>query len=148
MTDHGIDCRVYRLANHDVVEPVGELDCFTMTGVEELLYRLPVRPRASVVVDLSGVTFFDCAALHMLARARQRVVESGGAFDVVCPGPWPRRILRLSGLLDVFAPAFSLGELVEPAELVELIEAMGPIGPVGPAASAGRADRAERVDHG
>jgi len=130
---------VYRLANHDVVEPAGELDCFTMTGVEELLYRLPARPRASVVLDLSAVTFFDCAALHMLARARQRVIEGGGAFDVVCPGAWPRRILRLSGLLDVFAPVRSLSELIDRAE---------PVDPAPPIGSAPPADLVERVDHG
>lgn len=126
MTDQGIDCRVYRLAGHDVVEPAGELDCFSMIRVEELMFRLPVRARASMVVDLTGVTFFDCAALHMLARARQRVIEGGGVFDVVCPGAWPRRILRLTGLLDVFAPALSLAELIGPTERVDRLEHASP----------------------
>ncbi|WP_406288856.1 STAS domain-containing protein [Embleya sp. NBC_00896] len=111
MTDPGIDSRVRVHGHWNVVELVGELDCATVFDAEAVLLRLPMHAGAAVVVDLSEVTFLDCAALHMLSRTRSRVLALGGTFHLICPGTWPRRIMQVVGLLYVFRPVASQAEL-------------------------------------
>jgi anti-sigma B factor antagonist len=118
MTDLAIASRVHVRGRWHVVELAGELDCASVSDAERVLRRFPLRTGDAVVVDLLGVTFFDCAALHLLSRTRIRVLARGGTFHVVCAGAWPRRILRLGGLLDVFRPVASTAELAIEDEAV------------------------------
>ncbi|MYW05445.1 STAS domain-containing protein [Streptomyces sp. SID3343] len=111
MTNVAIAGRVHVRGRWHVVELAGELDCATVCEAETVLRRFPLRVGDAVVVDLLRVTFLDCAALHLLSRTRVRVLAQGGTFHVVCAGAWPRRILRLGGLLDVLRPVASTAEL-------------------------------------
>jgi anti-sigma B factor antagonist len=111
MADLAIDSRVHVHGRWHVVELAGELDCSTVCDVDALLHRLPLRAGGAVVVDLLRVTFLDCAALHLLSRTRTRVLALGGTFHVVCADAWPRKILRLGGLLHILRPVASRAEL-------------------------------------
>jgi anti-anti-sigma factor len=52
-------------------------------------------------VDLGGVTFLDCTGLGALIGARNVAVHSGRQLRVHHPQPFVRRILEVTGLVDV-----------------------------------------------
>ncbi|MEU4214717.1 STAS domain-containing protein [Actinoplanes sp. NPDC026623] len=87
----------------DVVTVVlrGEVDVLNVGQVRVALEEaLESRPR-TIVVDLSGLSFIDSSGLGSLTFGFQRARDSGIAFRLARPGPAVRRILVLSGLLEV-----------------------------------------------
>jgi anti-anti-sigma factor len=71
----------------------GEVDMSTA----EQMYRAALADGVRAAsVDLTGVTFFDSAAIHALVRLSDRYP---GAFEVQ-PSPQVRRVLDISGLGD------------------------------------------------
>ena len=61
---------------------------------------------AEVQLDLSGVSFIDCAGLSALLRARRSAASHGWAVRVVAMSPEVRQLLDLSGTLELLsAPA-------------------------------------------
>lgn len=54
-----------------------------------------------VYVDVAWVTFIDCAALAMLARARRRLAVAGVTMSVVGASPRFERVCRLSGYTEL-----------------------------------------------
>lgn len=59
---------------------------------------------AEVQLDLSGVSFIDCAGLSALLRAREVAALHGWALRVVAMSPVVRRLLELSDTLELLAP--------------------------------------------
>lgn len=55
-----------------------------------------------VVVDVSKVTFIDCAGLGELVVARARLLASGRSMRLFAPSPVVRRLMALTGLSDGF----------------------------------------------
>ena len=98
------DVAVEHLDGTVLVCPIGELDLETASTLERVLERLICGPLA-LEIDLSGVTFADCAGLRPIRQAlRQgsysltRVRLSGGA-------PAVQRVLELTGLHEPLTPA-------------------------------------------
>jgi anti-anti-sigma factor len=73
----------------------GECDLANATEIESWLRGFG---RAAIDVDLSGVTFFDAAALRALLKARRRNPN----MRIVEPSPAVRRVLELTGTYAVF----------------------------------------------
>ena len=97
------DVAVEHLDGTVVVCPIGELDLASAPELERVLEALITGPLA-VVVDLSGLTFVDCAGL----RPIQRVVRQGGSlarFRLSGPSPFVQRVLDLCGLASPVASA-------------------------------------------
>ena len=71
----------------------------------------------TVVVDMSGTSFCDSAALNVLVRAHQRALADGGELRLVLAGSGVMRIFVVTGI-DQMIPIFaSLDEaLSRPAE--------------------------------
>ncbi|WP_186316257.1 STAS domain-containing protein [Catellatospora sichuanensis] len=90
-------------APHEVVVAVsGEIDL----GVrDELLNALHATIRmagvTSVVVDLSRVSFMDSTGLHVLLAARETAHSSGVGFNVVGATGLARRVLAVTGMLEL-----------------------------------------------
>ncbi len=61
--------------------------------------------RMHVVVDLTEVSFIDCACLRVLVAARRQADRRRWAFAVVAPAPTVARALHLV-LLDAEFPTF------------------------------------------
>ena len=57
-----------------------------------------------LIVDLSQVSFLDCSGISYLLTGRRAAVQRGCGFMVADPGPHIRRVLRLTGVLDVLLP--------------------------------------------
>ena len=79
-----------------LVCPVGELDLATAPVLERVLDTLVGRP-PTVELDLTGLTFVDCAGLRPI---RQVLVRADSFTRVRVSGACPhvQRVLRMTGL--------------------------------------------------
>jgi anti-anti-sigma factor len=79
--------------NSVTVRVAGEVDMSTA----DRMYQAAVSDGAgSATLDLTGVTFFDSAAIHALIRLSERYPEA----LAVLPSAQVRRVLDISGLGD------------------------------------------------
>jgi anti-anti-sigma factor len=84
------------------VSVVGEVDLATVPALRDrLLTVVHEQAPAALVVDLAGVTFLDCAGIGTLVAAHNAAIRAGGQVRVSDPHPTVRRLLDLTGLLDV-----------------------------------------------
>ena len=78
----------------------GEADLTTRALAEVLTAEAAKKPRL-LLVDMSGLTFIDSAALHEIVRAHRKLRADGCLLALVSPSPMVSRILQLSGLDQV-----------------------------------------------
>lgn len=83
-----------------IVTVEGEIDTSTVGGLSECLTCVVSKEPSRLVIDLAGVSFLDCSAVHAFVRARQALP---GACPVVLRSPRPqaRRAFELTGLDSV-----------------------------------------------
>jgi anti-anti-sigma factor len=88
------DARLIRVA--------GEID---LSSVDQLTSELESarREEATVLLDLSAVTFIDSTGLHVLLGASRDSAMSDWPFFIVRPSPVVRRLVEVSGTADVLA---------------------------------------------
>ncbi|MEU5085466.1 anti-sigma factor antagonist [Streptomyces sp. NPDC021356] len=96
--------RVRRHRGHTVLEFHGEIDIAAAVRILPRLDRVTARPESRVVIDLSGVEFFDCSGLRLLHRVRNRVLGQGGDVLLVCTHPLTLRVLAVTGLSRLVPP--------------------------------------------
>jgi anti-anti-sigma factor len=108
--------RVRRDRGHTVLEFHGEIDIAAAAQIAPYLDRVTARPGVRVVIDLSGVDFFDCSGLRLLYRARGRVLDRGGELRLVCAHPLTLRILKVTGLARLLPPQPTLDAALERPE--------------------------------
>jgi anti-sigma B factor antagonist len=98
-----------------VVRALGEIDVSTAPRLHSEL--LAVRIDApKVVVDLAEVSFLDSTGLGVLVEEmkRRRSVTSDATLDLVVTRPQIRKVLEVTGLVEVFAVHDSLDDAVAP----------------------------------
>lgn len=78
-----------------ICRPVGELEAFTVVQFREAL--VGVAASRALLIDLSGVTFFDSAGLGALIGGIRHARELGGEVVVVCSRPAILNLLRSIG---------------------------------------------------
>ncbi|WP_059011144.1 STAS domain-containing protein [Streptomyces specialis] len=95
---------VFSVRDRVTVSAAGELDFATLPRLRTALAAaLATRPR-SVDVDLSGVSFCDCAGVNVLLWARGQAVAEGIAFRVTGTGaPVVARLFHLLRVGHLFA---------------------------------------------
>ncbi|HET9656466.1 MAG TPA: YbdK family carboxylate-amine ligase [Kineosporiaceae bacterium] len=82
-----------------LLDALALLEVITLSVVEPAPGEGGPEDRHALVVDLSGVTFLDCAAFQVLVAASQRCAGLGRRFVVTgTPGP-VRRLLRVVGVV-------------------------------------------------
>ena len=79
----------------------GEIDLATVPELRRRLGRASTRG-PELVVDLSAVTFMDCAGLHPLLEARRRQRALGGRLLLIGPSWAVVRVLQMTGFLAAF----------------------------------------------
>lgn len=108
-----LDVAVERPSQHVAVLHVsGELDGCTVERLQELLHHRLTACMRTVVLDLSGVTFFNTAGLDLLQQCQQRAEHREVSFRVVRDRD--DRVLRVLEVLDL-VPRFLLYPSVEQA---------------------------------
>ena len=81
-----------------VVAICGEIDIQSAPGLREELLRVIRRCGPQVTIDLSGVTFLDCAGINvLLATLRRARLEDGWVSLIRVPS----RVQRMISLLDL-----------------------------------------------
>ncbi|MFF7892893.1 anti-sigma factor antagonist [Streptomyces sp. NPDC007907] len=108
--------RVRRERGHTVLEFRGEIDLAAASEIAPHLDRETARPAARLVIDLSGIDFFDCSGLRLLYRARSRVLDRRGQVLLVCAHPLTLRVLRITGLSRLLPPQPTLDAALEQPE--------------------------------
>jgi anti-anti-sigma factor len=89
---------VHRLDGYTIVTISGEIDIVSAPMLRERLLGL-LRPHTSrIVIDLSGVTFYDASGLAVLVGASRRADQLGGVLRLAAPAPMTARVLRVTGL--------------------------------------------------
>ena len=83
-----------------VVRLVGEADVTTLALAEVLGAEAAKKPRL-LLVDVSGLTFIDSAALHQLVQAHRKLRADGCRLELVGPSRAVARILQLSAIDQV-----------------------------------------------
>ncbi len=81
---------------HVVVALCGDLDLVSVAAVEAAVTAL-VAHGQSLIIDMSGLDFIDCASLSAVLRIQEMIRHEGG--DMVLAGPQlrARRLLALTG---------------------------------------------------
>ncbi|MFG2500982.1 STAS domain-containing protein [Streptomyces sp. NPDC048441] len=102
--------RVYGLDGAVVIELHGEIDLLAYHRMAPLLDPITGGPAATVIIDLSGTTFFDCSGISLLVRAHRRTTARDARLAVVCTHPLTLRILRITGLMPMLLPVATLRE--------------------------------------
>jgi anti-sigma B factor antagonist len=83
-----------------VVRLVGEADLTTQALAEVLDAEAAKKPRL-LLVDISGLTFIDSAALHDILRAHRKLRADGCLLALAGPSRAVARILQLSAIDQV-----------------------------------------------
>jgi anti-sigma B factor antagonist len=95
----------------DVVSLSGEFDLSAAENLADAFERTSARSRL-VVVDLSGVQFFDSTALGLVLGLRRRLLNIGGRLALVIDGREALRVFQISGLDRIFALSRTVDEAV------------------------------------
>jgi anti-sigma B factor antagonist len=85
-----------------VLRVAGEVDIQTSPALQEHLQGVLDQGKSSIVVDLGEVTFLDSTGLSVLVVGLKRCQGAGGDMRIVSPQPNVRRVLEITGLIDVF----------------------------------------------
>jgi anti-sigma B factor antagonist len=87
-----------------VVTISGEIDIQSGPQLRDQLLRVIRRQGARLALDLTGVTFIDCAGINVLLAARRRAQLEGGSLRVLQASARVRRIFALTRLDHVLMP--------------------------------------------
>ncbi|MFD9061136.1 STAS domain-containing protein [Kitasatospora purpeofusca] len=88
----------------------GEIDYDTMPRLREVLGACFTGEPSRIGVDLSGVTFCDCAGLNVLLWARQQAHHAGIGFQVDgIRAPIVNRLFDIVGVSDLFRARSATG---------------------------------------
>lgn len=75
----------------------GELDLATAASLEVELMAVEATDAKQIVLDLSGLTFMDSGAVHLIARADARCTAAAKRLRLLCGPPHSQRVLALTG---------------------------------------------------
>lgn len=96
----------------DVVSLAGEFDFAATSRVGAVIKALLTAGRRRVLVDLDEVTFMDGAAVGVLVRGSELMLQVGGALEVT-EHPMCLRVLRTTGELECLTVHRSATEVVD-----------------------------------
>ena len=94
-----------------VVWVIGDVDTNAAEVFRDMMLRVMRRHSPSLLLDLSGVSFMDCAGLRALLMTRRLAAMRGGSVCLITESPAVRRIIDLLGVRDVFPVRERLAEL-------------------------------------
>ena len=91
-------------ADRAEVALAGELDLATAPAITRAVRQLRSAGHQHVLVILDEVTFLDASTLDVLVAAHRDMTASGGSLRIT-PHPLMARLLRITGMADVFTAA-------------------------------------------
>lgn len=109
---HGKVAGSYPKDGYTVVWARGEIDFATAPDLVQELAGAVRAPRCRVIVDLTEVTFMDSAGILALSRARRTAAANSGELRLVGARPMIRKVLRVTGLEEIFPVHSTLEEAI------------------------------------
>jgi len=88
---------------HAVVALCGELGLADAPALASHLMTAVAACGPSIIVDLADLTFIDCCGLGILVRVLQWTRKCGGNMPLAAPQQRVRKVLSVTGLMDVFS---------------------------------------------
>lgn len=107
-----LSIHVHHVDGTPVFELAGSLDIATSPSVRATLTDASGRGSHRIIVDLQQVDFLDSTGLGALIGAQRRAREFEGEVRLVAKEGQILRLLRITGLLKVFAVYPNLDEAV------------------------------------
>jgi anti-sigma B factor antagonist len=95
-----------------VLDVAGEVDVYSAPELRERLSDLLNADDASLVVNLSEVTFLDSTGIGTLVAGLNRAVQFGGTLILVCDHERILKLFRITGLDTVFSIRSSVDDAV------------------------------------
>jgi anti-anti-sigma factor len=86
-----------------IVAISGEVDVCTEAPLQQALLRIIRERSARLMLDVSGVSFMDCAGLRALLATRCRAEMRGGCMRLIAASAAVRRIIELTGTHEALA---------------------------------------------
>jgi len=86
-----------------VVAVSGEIDVSTEDPLQQVLLRIMCERGARLLLDLSGVSFMDCAGLRAVLATRRRAELRGGFVRLTAVSAPVGRIIDLTGTREAFS---------------------------------------------
>jgi anti-sigma B factor antagonist len=114
-----VELSVGGIGGHTVVALCGELEPADAPGVVSHLIAAVAACGPTVIVDLTGLEFIDYCGLGVLVRMLKWTRESGGDVLLVAPQHDVSRVLRVTGLAEIFSMYPSVEKAVSGASLVQ-----------------------------
>lgn len=94
------------------VAVVGEIDLSNSDTLRVRLRNVLSAPHLHhIEIDLAGVTFLDCSGITLLVVLARAAARTGCRLQITDPQPVVRRVLDLTGLLDVLTAGFDSAPL-------------------------------------
>jgi anti-anti-sigma factor len=95
---------VARIGTGVVVAFSGELDVANAPAMRECLGDVILQNRLgfNLEVNLSEVQFIDSVCIGLLVSSGNRLKESGGSMAILNPSPQVRRLMEITGLVQLF----------------------------------------------
>jgi anti-sigma B factor antagonist len=113
-----LSLHVHVVDDVQVFELTGSLDIATSPTVRAALTEASERGSHRLIVDLTLVDFLDSTGLGALIGGQRRAKEFGGEVRLVAKEGQILRLLRITGLLKVFAVYPTLAEAVADGQRV------------------------------
>ena len=113
-----LSIHVHLVDDVQVFELVGSLDIATSPTVRAALTEASERGSHRLIVDLTRVDFLDSTGLGALIGGQRRAKEFGGGVRLVAKEGQILRLLRITGLLKVFAVYPALEDAVADGQRV------------------------------
>ncbi len=89
-------------SDHAVLAVVGEIDMVTSPPLRERLTGLAQDDRKLVVLDLTGVSFFDSSGLNAVVAGHRAIRHHGGELRIACSSRRVTKVFEIAGLTRVF----------------------------------------------
>jgi anti-sigma B factor antagonist len=102
-------------ADRTVLEVAGEVDVYTGPTLRDRMSDLLDSGANNLVVDLTKVDFIDSTGLGVLVGALNKAKELGGSLQLICAQERVLKLLRITGLDQVFTVSAALAEIPDGA---------------------------------
>lgn len=109
----------YAHDGYTIVWVRGEIDMATAPALLRELAEAVRAQQCRVIVDLTDVTFMDSTGLSALVLARRRAVASGGEVRLVGASGMLRKVLRITGLDEIFPVHSTIEESIDSGPTVQ-----------------------------
>ncbi|HEX6528120.1 MAG TPA: STAS domain-containing protein [Streptosporangiaceae bacterium] len=98
----GLTLSVHPDDRYTVVRVGGEIDLCLADPLQEGLLRIMRAHSTRLLLDLSAVSFMDCAGLQALGLTGRRAELRGGSMHLIAVSRAVRRIIDLTGQRNAF----------------------------------------------